>query len=46
MERETYPAARTVSAKIRAYFERRRVEALSGGQDHFASLPEAEQSKP
>ncbi len=42
MEREAYAAARTVSPKIRAYFERRRAEALSRGQDHLASLPEAE----
>jgi hypothetical protein len=42
MEREAYAAAGTVSPKVRAYFERRRAEALSRGQDHLASLPEAE----
>ena len=42
MEREAYAAAGTVSLKVRAYFERRRAEALSRGQDHLASLPEAE----
>lgn len=42
MEREAYAAARTVSPKIRAYFERRRAEALNRGQDHLASLPDAE----
>ena len=41
MEREAYAAAGTVSPKIRAYFERRRADALSRGQDHLASLPEA-----
>jgi hypothetical protein len=42
MEREAYAAARTVSPRVRASFERRRAEALSRGQDHLASLPEAE----
>ena len=42
MEREAYAAAGTVSPKVRAYFEHRRAEALSRGQDHLASLPEAE----
>jgi hypothetical protein len=42
MEREAYAAARTVSPRVQASFERRRAEALSRGQDQLASLPEAE----
>ncbi len=42
MEREAYAAARTVTPRVRAYFERRHSEALSFGEDHLASLPESE----
>jgi hypothetical protein len=42
MEREAYAAARTVAPRVRAYFERRRAEALSRDQDHLATLPDPE----
>ncbi len=42
MPRETYAAARTVSPRVHAYFERRRAETDSYSQEHLASIPEAE----
>jgi hypothetical protein len=42
MQREAYPAARTVAPKVHAYFARRRAEAEGRGQENLASLPGAE----
>jgi hypothetical protein len=42
MEREAYAAARTVTPRVRAYFERRHAEAMSLGQNPLATLPESE----
>ena len=42
MKREAYAAARTISPRLHAYFARHRAEAIRRGQEHLASLPDAE----
>jgi len=42
MKREAYPAARTVSPTLHAYFARHHAEAIRRGQEHLAPLPDAE----
>ncbi len=42
MKREAYPAARTVSPAVHAYFARRLAQARSESQEGLASLPAAE----
>jgi hypothetical protein len=42
MKRETYAAARTISAKLHAYFARHREEAIRRDQTQLAPLPDAE----
>ncbi len=42
MKREAYAAAQTVSPKVQAYFVHRHAEAMRRGQEHLASLPDAE----
>ena len=42
MKREAYTAARTVSPKVQAYFAHHHAEAMRRGQEHLASLPDAE----
>src|SRR2546426_2599271 len=42
MKREAYAAARTVSPKVQAYFAHHHAEAMRRGQEHLASLPDAE----
>jgi hypothetical protein len=42
MKREAYTAAQTVSPKVQAYFAHHHEEAKRRGQDHLASLPDAE----
>jgi hypothetical protein len=42
MKREAYAAAQTVSPKVQAYFAHRHTEATRRGQEHLASLPDAE----
>jgi hypothetical protein len=42
MRREAYPAARTVSPTVQAYFARHAAEARRRGNQHLAPLPDAE----
>jgi len=42
MKREAYTAAQTVSPKLQAYFAHHHAEAIRRGQQHLASLPDAE----
>src|SRR5258706_14628830 len=42
MQREAYPAARTVSPALHAYFARHRADAIRRGEEHLAPLPDAE----
>src|SRR5258706_4053670 len=42
MQREAYPAARTVSPALHAYFARHRADAIRRGEEQLAPLPDAE----